>query len=104
MRTMGSRVRWLGSPVYWKGAPAAAPGAPLTSGYSGYGLARRGSTIEDKKELARELESLLPEAFAVVKNACRRLCGTKVHVRGNDLDWEMIPYDVQLVGGMALHN
>ena len=53
------------------------------------------STIEDKKELARELESLLPEAFAVVKNACRRLCGTKVHVRGNDLDWEMIPSDVQ---------
>ena len=62
------------------------------------------STIEDKKNLARELESLLPEAFAVVKNACRRLCGTKVHVRGNDLDWEMIPYDVQLIGGMALHN
>ena len=62
------------------------------------------STIENKKELAQELESLLPEAFAVVKNACRRLCGTKVHVRGNDLDWEMIPYDVQLIGGMALHN
>ena len=62
------------------------------------------SAIEDKKELARELESLLPEAFAVVKNACRRLCGTKVNVRGNDLDWEMIPYDVQLIGGMALHN
>ena len=62
------------------------------------------SAIEDDKELARELESLLPEAFAVVKNACRRLCGSKVNVRGNDLDWEMVPYDVQLVGGMALHN
>ncbi len=52
------------------------------------------SKIEDKKELARELESLLPEAFAVVKNACRRLCGPKVNVRGNDPGWEMIPYDV----------
>ena len=62
------------------------------------------SAIEDDNELARELESLLPEAFAVVKNACRRLCGSKVNVRGNDLGWEMVPYDVQLVGGMALHN
>ena len=60
--------------------------------------------IEDNNQLARELEKTLPEAFATVKNACRRLCGSKINVRGNDIDWEMIPYDVQLVGGMALHN
>ena len=60
--------------------------------------------IEDNNQLARELEKILPEAFATVKNACRRLCGSKINVRGNDIDWEMIPYDVQLVGGMALHN
>lgn len=59
--------------------------------------------IEDDAELAKRLDEILPEAFAVVKNACRRLCGQSVHVRGHDLPWEMVPFDVQLIGGMALH-
>jgi len=61
------------------------------------------SAIQDDAELARELESVLPEAFAVVKNACRRLCGSDVIVREHPLRWEMVPFDVQLIGGMALH-
>ena len=61
------------------------------------------STIQDPDELKRELEAILPEAFAVVKNACRRLCGQKVEVRGHQLPWEMVPFDVQLIGGIALH-
>src|SRR5437763_12617837 len=60
------------------------------------------SKIEDNDELARRLNEILPEAFAVVKNACRRLCGTDVSVRGHPLRWEMIPFDVQLIGGHAL--
>ena len=31
------------------------------------------SKIEDNDELAQRLNEILPEAFAVVKNACRRL-------------------------------
>src|SRR5919108_5740485 len=62
------------------------------------------SKIEDKVELAAELNAILPEAFAVVKNACRRLCGREVIVRGHPLKWEMIPFDVQLIGGYALHS
>ena len=61
------------------------------------------SQIQDREELARELDAILPEAFAVVKNACRRLCGSEVQVRGHALKWEMIPFDVQLIGGWALH-
>ena len=61
------------------------------------------STIKDNAELARELEAILPEAFAVVKNACRRMCGTDVTVRDHALRWEMVPFDVQLIGGIALH-
>ncbi|MDR0351180.1 MAG: preprotein translocase subunit SecA [Puniceicoccales bacterium] len=49
------------------------------------------------------LDSLLPEAFALVKNAARRLCGQKVEVCGHELEWNMIHYDVQLIGGIALH-
>lgn len=61
------------------------------------------SKIKDNDQLAARLEEILPEAFAVVKNACRRLMNTTVHVRGHDLKWEMIPFDVQLIGGVGLH-
>ncbi len=64
------------------------------------------SKIEDRDELAQKLNEILPEAFAVVKNACRRLTERKtdVIVREHPLRWEMIPFDVQLIGGIGLHN
>ena len=62
------------------------------------------SKIEDNEELARRLNEILPEAFAAVKNACRRLWGVEITVRGHPLKWEMIPFDVQLIGGYALHS
>jgi len=61
------------------------------------------SKISDQDELAQKLDEILPEVFAVVKNACRRLCGREISVRGQPLKWEMIPFDVQLIGGMGLH-
>ena len=62
------------------------------------------SSIEEDDVLARELDAILPEAFAAVKNACRRLCGSEVLVKGHTVRWEMIPFDVQLIGGYALHS
>jgi preprotein translocase subunit SecA len=56
-----------------------------------------------KKRLAEVLEELLPEAFATVREAARRLVGTKVMVTGHELTWDMVPYDVQLIGGIVLH-
>jgi preprotein translocase subunit SecA len=56
-----------------------------------------------KKELAAGLDELLPEAFATVREACRRLMGTPVQVIGHELVWDMVPYDVQLIGGVVLH-
>jgi preprotein translocase subunit SecA len=38
-----------------------------------------------------------------VKNAARRMCGSEIIVRGHPLKWEMVHFDVQLIGGMALH-
>jgi len=49
------------------------------------------------------LTEILPEAFATVREACRRLLGTDVVVTGHALTWDMVPYDVQLIGGIALH-
>src|ERR1041384_7910012 len=59
--------------------------------------------MTDNDELAAALNEILPEAFAVVKNACRRLCGQTITVCDHPLKWEMIPFDVQLIGGYALH-
>ncbi len=60
-------------------------------------------TARYKKALAAVLDELLPEAFATVREACRRLLGTTVMVTGRELTWDMVPYDVQLIGGIVLH-
>ena len=60
----------------------------------------------DKEELAtikETLDELLPEAFAVIKETCRRLVGQEFDVVGYKLKWEMVPYDVQLMGGIVQH-
>src|SRR5208282_4848881 len=31
------------------------------------------------------------------------MCGTDVHVSGYSQKWDMVPYDVQILGGIALH-
>ena len=56
-----------------------------------------------QKARAKYLEQILPEAYAVVKNAARRMCGTIIQVSDHPLEWQMIHFDVQLVGGTALH-
>ncbi len=42
----------------------------------------------------------------MVKNACRRLTERKhtAIVRGQSVTWDMVPFDVQLIGGMVLHS
>jgi len=49
------------------------------------------------------LDQILPEAFAAVKNAARRLCGKTVVVCDHELTWDMVHFDTQLIGGIALH-
>ncbi|HVH69125.1 MAG TPA: preprotein translocase subunit SecA [Gemmatimonadales bacterium] len=55
------------------------------------------------KALQAVLSDVLPEAFATVREACRRLLGSDVVVTGHALKWDMVPYDVQLIGGIVLH-
>ena len=71
--------------------------------------------IENAKETFRQIEerfpdlrrkyldSILPEAFAVVKNAARRLVGETIEVCDQPVEWDMVHFDVQLIGGIALH-
>ena len=75
-------------------------------------------THQERQDLYAELEDvdkelhdteeallweILPEAFAVVKDTCRRLYGTEWTAAGTKVKWEMIPFDVQLIGGIVLH-
>jgi len=55
------------------------------------------------KELQAALDDVLPEAFATVREASRRLLSSEVVVTGHGLNWDMVPYDVQLIGGIVLH-
>ncbi len=67
--------------------------------------------VEELDELEEEwlqtvedvLDEILPEAFAVLKDTCRRFVGKSWKVGGTETEWNMIPYDVQLVGGICMH-
>ena len=71
----------------------------------------RNAAYDDLDELEEQLNEeyeevmndLLPEAFAVVKATCERFVGKSWNVAGNKITWEMVPYDVQLMGGIVLH-
>jgi preprotein translocase subunit SecA len=74
----------------------------------------RGMTTAWQEELAKlpsvqdvwkRLDEILPEAFAVVKEAARRLTDRKhsFTVCDQPMVWNMVHFDVQLVGGMVLH-
>ncbi|HEU4698163.1 MAG TPA: preprotein translocase subunit SecA [Gemmatimonadales bacterium] len=69
------------------------------------GLEKQAYELEDrwKRELVATLDDLLPEAYATVREACRRLLGSRIMVTGHELTWDMVPYDVQLLGGIVLH-
>ena len=56
-----------------------------------------------RERRAKYLEQILPDAYAVVKNGARRMCGSQISVCDHNLSWEMVHFDVQLIGGIALH-
>jgi preprotein translocase subunit SecA len=65
----------------------------------------KAKTVEFRERLknGETTDDIMCEAFATVKNACRRLMGQEITVREHQMVWDMIPYDVQLIGGVALH-
>ena len=71
----------------------------------------RGKTTQFKERLknGETTDDIMCEAFAVVKDACRRLKESTrpeentVTVTGHQLKWDMVPFDVQIMGGIALH-
>jgi len=69
------------------------------------GIYQRLDELEEERDnlIADILDEILPEAFAVVKEACRRLVGQSWEVTGHKIVWDMVPFDVQLMGAAVLH-
>jgi preprotein translocase subunit SecA len=70
---------------------------------SGEDFAARTEALKRRLQEGETIDDILPEAFALVKAGCRVLVGQSWDVCGIDVRWEMVPYDVQLVGGIVLH-
>ncbi len=80
----------------------------LTSGEFDEDIEKIHDEIDELEEELQDtyeelLDEMLPEAFAVVKSTCARLVGRSWEAAGNKITWDMIPYDVQLLGGIVLH-
>uniref|UniRef100_A0A0E0JHT8 Protein translocase subunit SecA n=1 Tax=Oryza punctata TaxID=4537 RepID=A0A0E0JHT8_ORYPU len=63
---------------------------PEVSALSDADLRARTAKLQERARAGESLDSLLPEAFAVVREASKRVLGLR-------------PFDVQLIGGMVLH-
>ncbi len=66
-------------------------------------LLKKTEEFESRLRDGENPDSVMPEAFALVKEATRRLVGKKWTVTGETYEWDMIPFDVQLLGAIVLH-
>ena len=59
----------------------------------------------ERHAAGESLDDLLLEAYGVVWEGCRRLAERKATwmVWGQEAAWDMVPYDVQLMGAIVLH-
>ncbi len=66
-------------------------------------IPRKTEEFKQRLKEGETLDDLLPEAYGLVKEVERRLLGKKWLVTGLEKEWDMVPYDVQLLGAIVLH-
>ncbi len=66
-------------------------------------LPKKTEELKAKVAAGMSLDEILPEAFAVVLKACDLLQGETMEIGKQTFTWNMRPYDVQILGGTALH-
>ncbi len=72
-------------------------------GFKDVDLVKKTEEFKKRIEDGESLDDIMPEAFALVKEACRRLLGKKWQVVDIETEWNMLPFDVQLIGAIVLH-
>lgn len=73
------------------------------SGVTPADLPRKTEEFVGRVRDGEPLYDILPEAFAYVRLACKFLVGKQWPVADMMQTWNMVPFDVQLIGGMVLH-
>jgi len=64
---------------------------------------KKSEEFKKRLEEGETTDDIMVEAFALVKEATRRLLGKKWDVTGIEKEWDMVPFDVQLMGAIVLH-
>ena len=73
------------------------------AGLSDEELQAKTPEFRQRVEQGETLDDIMAEAFAVVKEACRRHVGKSWKVVDQETEWNMVHFDVQLIGGVVLH-
>ncbi len=66
-------------------------------------LPKKTQEFRDRYAKGESLDALLPEVFATAIRACELLVGKTMTFGAQTLTWDMVPFDVQIIGGAALH-
>ncbi len=66
-------------------------------------LPKKTEELKAKVAAGMSLDDMLPEAFAVHIRACELLQGEKMVMGKQEFEWNMVPFDVQILGGAVLH-
>ena len=66
-------------------------------------ISNKHADLKKRYKTGATLDELLPEAYALVKYVCHTMCGSEIHISGYDQKWDMVPYDVQIIGAIAMH-
>jgi len=66
-------------------------------------LPKKTQELKERVAAGATLDSILPEAFAVHIRACELLQGEKMTMGRQEFEWNMVPFDVQIMGGIVLH-
>lgn len=60
------------------------------------------NVFKQRIQNGESLDSLLEESYAAVKAICWHMRGDMVEIMGHTIEWNLVPYDVQLIGAMAM--
>ncbi len=66
-------------------------------------LPKKTQEFRDRYQKGETLDAMLPEAFAIAIRACELLVGKEVTLGASTQKWDMVPFDVQIIGGVVLH-
>ncbi len=66
-------------------------------------LPKKTAEFRERINSGENVEDMLPEAFALVVRGCELLLGKEFELSAQKAKWDMVPFDVQILGGAVLH-